>query len=571
MKVTLYEALGVHPTASADEVRAALRGLIRQYYQNTRAEQVETEEALRFINHASCILNDTEKRRQYDQELVSGAHIGAMPLRKIAGGPMTLLDEERTPFRNSQSLDRVPDIGDKGPAHHFGLTASISRITNSLFWQAIVGMILVMIMFFLLNWAFPDDSWVEQTKRTMIWATLVLLIAAGIYGLVHWLVPRRPPSPPTELPAAVAQLAILKWRREKTIFMGAEEPFEDQTWLFRLRMTELERAKNHRISASRPALRLMARLFDYGLWGVVLAGITQSLIAGGILGAELAGILTHPLVAPILITATWVPVETVLLVYLFTTPGKWLFGVYLQFGVSNPYVQQDTSARWGTCWRRAFLVWWRGMGSGVPIISLILMSLATETLMNNQETAWDAAEDCLVTHGSVGPINAATGTLSLIAFMWFFGNAWAEPLKGSLATTREAMTAVGGWYDSAVTTVGSWIVHANAPTQPEQIAAVEPDKPSPLEVKRRRWAEYQKQAEKSQAANDHRGAIKICTVWAEEDYKNPAPWRCLGLAQQALGQHKLAVEALQKAAKLDPGDSKVQEALVRSFRAQYQR
>ena len=69
MKATLYEALGVLPTSSDEEVRASLRRLIRKYYAKTRDGQGNVEEALRFINHASRILSDPERRQRYDQEL----------------------------------------------------------------------------------------------------------------------------------------------------------------------------------------------------------------------------------------------------------------------------------------------------------------------------------------------------------------------------------------------------------------------------------------------------------------------------------------------------------------------
>ena len=65
MKATLYDALGISPTSSEEEVRAALRGLIRKYYAKTRDGQGNVEEALRFINHASRILSDNERRERY--------------------------------------------------------------------------------------------------------------------------------------------------------------------------------------------------------------------------------------------------------------------------------------------------------------------------------------------------------------------------------------------------------------------------------------------------------------------------------------------------------------------------
>src|SRR6476659_1309565 len=69
MKATLYDALGISPTSSDEEVRAALRRLIRKYYAKTRDGQGNVEEALRFINHASRILSDPERRTRYNGEL----------------------------------------------------------------------------------------------------------------------------------------------------------------------------------------------------------------------------------------------------------------------------------------------------------------------------------------------------------------------------------------------------------------------------------------------------------------------------------------------------------------------
>ena len=79
MKTTLYEALGVSPTASDEDVRASLRRLIRKYYTKTRDGHGNVEEALRFINHASRILSDIDRRRRYDQELAVSAGRSSQP------------------------------------------------------------------------------------------------------------------------------------------------------------------------------------------------------------------------------------------------------------------------------------------------------------------------------------------------------------------------------------------------------------------------------------------------------------------------------------------------------------
>ena len=55
------------------------------------------------------------------------------------------------------------------------------------------------------------------------------------------------------------------------MFLGTNQPQEDASWIFQLRMAELERAKSGRTSEPRPWHRLAARLFDYAIWGLVLA------------------------------------------------------------------------------------------------------------------------------------------------------------------------------------------------------------------------------------------------------------------------------------------------------------
>ena len=108
------------------------------------------------------------------------------------------------------------------------------------------------------------------------------------------------------MPALMPQtdLAILNWRREKSVFLGTDAPQEDASWIFQLRMAELERAKSGRTSEPRPWNRLAARLFDYAIWGLVLALLLSELHSAGIVSDDVAFWLGHPLLAPMLITLT---------------------------------------------------------------------------------------------------------------------------------------------------------------------------------------------------------------------------------------------------------------------------
>src|SRR4051795_8892833 len=94
MKATLYDALGISPTSSDEEVRAALRGLIRKYYARTRDGQGNVEEALRFINHASRILGDPERRQGYDEELALSAGTAEQKIAHVVSNAVAEAGEQ---------------------------------------------------------------------------------------------------------------------------------------------------------------------------------------------------------------------------------------------------------------------------------------------------------------------------------------------------------------------------------------------------------------------------------------------------------------------------------------------
>ncbi|MCC7040785.1 MAG: DnaJ domain-containing protein [Burkholderiales bacterium] len=456
MKATLYEALGILPASSDEEVRAALRRIIRKYYAKTRDGQGNVEEALRFINHASRILSDPDRRTRYDAELALSAGTTEQRIAHVVTNAVADAGEQTDVGKVDEPVDRKSpeaiddeletglDAAEPAPErhpHHPGLTERVASFGRSpivtivlcVFFGAFIAAAIVFVT--------PADT-ILVAKQVLVWVTITLLALTLVYGVVHGLayLRRRKGAPP---PALVPQtdLAILNWRREKSVFLGTNQPPEDASWIFQLRMAELERAKSGRTSEARPWQRLAARVFDYAIWGLVLALLLSELRGLGAIAPELAFWLGHPLVAPVLITASFVPIEALLIASIGTTPGKWLFGVFLQFSISDAYAQRDVRTQLKRALRRAWRVWWEGVGCGFPLLAPVLIAIAYEKLAQNQETDWDFAQDVLVTHGPPGLLNAVTGVCGLAAMLWLYGVAWHQPMADSIAWARTTIAA----------------------------------------------------------------------------------------------------------------------------------
>ena len=420
MRASLYEALGIPPTASDEEVRAALRRLIRKYYAKTRDGQGNVEEALRFINHASRILSDPDRRIRYNGELARSGESVPPAVAHVATNAMAAAGEGTDvaqPVGADSAAERIAlaSTESRRPAernvHHPGLTEPVASFGRpgimtvalcALFGGFIAGAI-VLVM--------PLDT-VAVAKQVLVWLTLTLLALTLVYGVVHsfaWA--RRRGGAPVQVLMPQTDIAILNWRREKSVFLGTNQPQEDASWIFQLRMAELERAKTGRTSEPRPWNRLGARMFDYAFWGIVLALLLSELRGAGLVPEAYAYWLGHPLMAPMIITGTWVGVETLLMASIGTTPGKWLFGCYVQYSISDAYARREMQSQLWRSFKRAFRVWWEGMGCGFPLVAPILIAIAYERLAANHESDWDFAQDCLATHAPPGRAQHGDGHL----------------------------------------------------------------------------------------------------------------------------------------------------------------
>ncbi len=608
MKATLYEALGILPTSTDEEVRASLRRLIRKYYAKTRDGQGNVEEALRFINHASRILSDPERRVRYDGELAVSTGSTEQRIAHVVNNAVAEAGEqtdvgnlaEALPRSSPEAMDEDLETGldadepvSQLVLHHPGLTERVASFGRSPI--VTIGLCALFGAFIAAAIAFvtPADT-ILVAKQVLVWLTITLLALTLVYGVVHGVAyMRRSSGAPQPVLVPQTDLAILNWRREKSVFLGTNQPQEDASWIFQLRMAELERAKSGRTSEPRPWQRLSARVFDYAIWGLVLALLLSELRALGLVPQELSYWLGHPLLAPILITGTWVPIEALLIASVGTTPGKWLFGVFLQFSISDAYARRDTRAQLRRAMQRSFRVWWEGVACGFPLLAPVLIAVAYEKVAQNQETDWDFAQDVLVTHGPPGVLNTVTGVCGLAAMLWLYGVAWHQPMAESIAWART--TIADAWPSASTFSAGftggsgpisskrpqaaaaiSTMPPAAAPATPLAPGAATPPRPPTVPIdadvasmfaeRRARVAVVSVEGPRMLRAGNWRRAAELCRAWSELELANADSYRCLGQALQAQGYHQDAITAFRRAKQYDPSDRSLDAAIDRSQR-----
>lgn len=599
MKATLYEALGIPQAASDEEVRASLRRLIRKYYAKTRDGQGNVEEALRFINHASRILSDPERRQRYDNELAVSTGSTEQRIAHVVTHAVADAGEQTDVGTEAVDREAEADVLDDADLeailtgtdaraepnlHHPGLTERVATFGRSPIVTFALCVLFGAFIAAAIVFVTPADA-VLVAKQVLVWLTLGLLGLTAIYGAVHgvaWLSRRRTPKAPPLQPQT--DLAILNWRREKSVFLGTNQPQEDASWIFQLRMAELERAKSGRTSEARPWQRLGARLFDYAIWGLVLALLLSELRGAGAIPEDAVYWLGHPLVAPTIITGSWVFVEALLIASLATTPGKWLFGVFLQFSISDAYARRDSRTQFERGLKRSFRVWWEGMGCGFPLLAPFLIAVAYEKVTVHQETDWDFAYDCLVTHGPPGVLNLMTGVCGLAAMLWLYGVAWHQPMADSIAWARSTITdaipstaMLRNFTGSS--TIGGLITSPSRATPapakaPPGGPTVAPSSSLPIDVdlaqrfaeRKARIAALSVEGPRMLRAGNWRRAGELCRGWTELDLGNAEAWRCLGSALQAQGYHQEAIHAFRKAKQYDPSDRTLDAAIDRSQR-----
>ncbi|NOV04837.1 RDD family protein [Paenibacillus planticolens] len=159
----------------------------------------------------------------------------------------------------------------------------------------------------------------------------------------------------------------------------------DSVWNAAETFAELQFENTAKVGV-RPWARYWARSFDMlilgFLFGILMFFIPMDFMSTGF-GSIILGIA-------VLIVS--IPYEAVLLKLWGTTVGKWIFGIKIR----NLEGQRLSFSK---ALRRSLLVWWRGQGAGLPIISMIFNLSGYQQLKHNLgTTTWDRDTEAVVSH-----------------------------------------------------------------------------------------------------------------------------------------------------------------------------
>jgi len=149
--------------------------------------------------------------------------------------------------------------------------------------------------------------------------------------------------------------------------------------------TEEEQGKTN-YKKINPWQRFLARFTDYSLLNLFIIFL-RYLFSGHF------SLLHFEYIIPLQFLL-WVPIEAFFLSKCGYTPGKFLLRTRVKFHLSK---KLDFSR----ALRRSFSVWVKGMGLGIPIISIFVMLFSYFKLKTEGTTSWDKDEHTHVVHESL--------------------------------------------------------------------------------------------------------------------------------------------------------------------------
>lgn len=162
-----------------------------------------------------------------------------------------------------------------------------------------------------------------------------------------------------------------------------------------------------------PWRRLFARTVDVSTLGL-LAFLALAFGIGYIFPEKAEGFIKaseNQIIASFILLALWIPIESLLLSTVGSTPGKWLFGISVK-------TASGQKPSFGQAIERSFRVVIQGMGLGIPCVSLLTHLYAYRRLTKTGTTLWDTATQLAVSHKTWGAGRAIVCVITVfVVFM----------------------------------------------------------------------------------------------------------------------------------------------------------
>jgi hypothetical protein len=115
-----YQIFGVAPSASADEIRAAHRELVKRYHPDiywTSADKARATEKLRAVNEAYAVLGNPQRRKEYDANRAAAARSPAAAERPTQPAPVRQRPARAKPATNKPRRNAPDWMGQARDLH----------------------------------------------------------------------------------------------------------------------------------------------------------------------------------------------------------------------------------------------------------------------------------------------------------------------------------------------------------------------------------------------------------------------------------------------------------------------
>ncbi len=604
MRNSLYDALEVNSSSSTDAIKAALRTIVRRFWAVPRDASGDSEEAVRFAALAASILVDPVRRKDYDAALNPGVGAGPwrLPISGRQGGEASAEGGTHSRiFADENGEVSQLTIEAAVPKALPGVDALAEPLPDGSAWVSPLVWVALLAASLLL-WYGLAQPFAEWFELSVLEALLVALGAvAVVFVFAAWM------SRSQEVASAAAglsRLAVIKWRREGSIFIGTPPPQHDTAWIFKLRLMELTRSASGFVTAASPWRRLTARLIDYALVAVflyvgiyLLDQIVPILDEGFIFARSV-------LVLPTLTVLIAIPAAALFHMVLGTTPGKWLLSLQLVTGITRPADHAEPSER-RLLWSRASRAAWSGAALGFWPLALWRLPRNMK-LARHTETDWEGSGDSLVMARPPTTPALATGIVVLLAAALILMSGWR---RDYVAAWPHMVSTAAALQSTLNAMLGSNLSEPRPPSQASQAAdtraafdplstarpapAAAPTPAPPVATKKQDTAAtiiasgsdadlakqanaaqarrlridgYSKQAEAARRSGGYGGLQGICQRWTQEQPGSGEAWRCYGLAQFQGGAGREALPALRQALRFEPRDAQVEAAILAILR-----